>query len=270
MTKENEKKFKKAVTNRVKKELLELDTISKESFENLYSSIYNNYSLEELLDLEISEEKVLTIKEIEEIRKGTEKNLEELDENTKTALIAMQTENFTLLQQVQKDTEKLKMEIKELKSLLYRDELTKVHNRKWFSDKILDSSGKFKNDGFITVIDLDNFKKINDGFSHIVGDKVLKFVAHFLNEMKETKVIRYGGDEFVLMSNDKISEDKLKKDLISLQKEISKKKLKANNKIFKAEFSFGTVRFKKGLDLKIIFEKADKKMYENKKNKETR
>jgi len=51
------------------------------------------------------------------------------------------------------------------------------------------------------VIDIDNFKKINDHYGHLIGDQVLKDIAKKINEYvrEQDYVARYGGDEFVIL-----------------------------------------------------------------------
>lgn len=54
------------------------------------------------------------------------------------------------------------------------------------------------------MIDIDNFKIINDKYGHIIGDEIIKFVSHKIinNVRAEDVVARYGGDEFVAIVHD--------------------------------------------------------------------
>lgn len=93
------------------------------------------------------------------------------------------------------------MEIVTLKSLT--DALTGLHNRDYLRKKIkelLDSG----HHGSLFMIDLDNFKQINDTFGHIVGDKTLELFADVLrsNSREEDIVCRLAGDEFVVFYTD--------------------------------------------------------------------
>ena len=78
--------------------------------------------------------------------------------------------------------------------LLYTDALTGVYNRRYYEDYIL--LHEIQN---LSVIDIDNFKAINDSYGHFVGDIVLQKIAKLICSSvgKGDTVIRYGGDEDV-------------------------------------------------------------------------
>lgn len=257
----NKEEFKKAVTRRVKKEILKVDVIDEKSFKKLYEEISTKYNLEELHELEVQEDKVLSQEELNDLKKATEEGLSKLDKNTRTALLAMQTANTALLEQVAQTTNTLKIEIEELKHLVHRDDLTKIYNRKWFADIMIDGVEKFKNSGVMAVIDLNKFKIVNDTYGHSTGDKVLKFIAYKLNEIEDCHVIRYGGDEFILISSGEKTIKELEKSVSDLRKEVEEKRLKAGNKIFTTSFSFGIARFSKGDCSREVFSDADEEMY---------
>ena len=84
------------------------------------------------------------------------------------------------------------------------DSLTEVYNRRFFFENANREFARFKRYHHplsIIMLDLDNYKNINDTFGHITGDLVLKAVAKFIQEnIRETDVLgRYGGDEFSLL-----------------------------------------------------------------------
>mgnify|MGYP003950472101 CR=1 FL=1 len=84
------------------------------------------------------------------------------------------------------------------------DQLTGIFNRRLFDRKIKDEverARRYKRDLSLLLIDLDNFKPINDTLGHRQGDKVLQEAAQFLNTHIRgvDTVCRYGGDEFVIM-----------------------------------------------------------------------
>lgn len=94
-------------------------------------------------------------------------------------------------------------EIKVIKSY-QRDSLTNLYNRIGFntvaSDLLLSSNNSNNKFAFF-FIDIDNFKKVNDVFGHLAGDKVLIDVAQLLSKIlnNESIICRYGGDEFIAL-----------------------------------------------------------------------
>lgn len=83
---------------------------------------------------------------------------------------------------------------------LYRDALTGVYNRRYFEEKI--KTTRFS--AGVAMIDLDDFKIYNDTYGHEAGDMVLDTVVQIIkkNIRKSDILIRYGGDEFLLLLPD--------------------------------------------------------------------
>ena len=81
--------------------------------------------------------------------------------------------------------------------LLYTDSLTEVYNRRYYDEQFRDSDDIEA----VVVIDVDSFKHINDRYGHHAGDIVLRRIAKTVSSCvrKTDAVIRYGGDEFVLL-----------------------------------------------------------------------
>lgn len=82
-----------------------------------------------------------------------------------------------------------------------KDPLTGVYNRGYLAEAIEDMAHQYENI-VVAIIDTDNFKVINDKMGHIVGDTVLRGLSHLAENLVidyKGKVIRYGGDEFVII-----------------------------------------------------------------------
>ena len=88
---------------------------------------------------------------------------------------------------------------------LYRDALTGIYNRRYFEDKIKNAHLA----AGIAMIDLDDFKLYNDTYGHETGDVVLDTVVQIIkkNIRKSDTLIRYGGDEFLLILPDIMGAD---------------------------------------------------------------
>ncbi len=110
------------------------------------------------------------------------------------------TQNIALVEKVD-ELNKLQQELYHLST---RDALTNLYNRRYATEQIGIIFSRAKRHSFplsIALLDLDHFKSINDEFSHLVGDAVLKAVAHILNDStREIDIAaRYGGEEFLLI-----------------------------------------------------------------------
>ena len=94
--------------------------------------------------------------------------------------------------------EKLMDSLAQMENLATRDHLTKLYNRRRFSELAVEAL-KTHNTVSLFMLDLDHFKRINDQHGHPAGDKVLRHVAAICVEEINTEGIlgRYGGEEFI-------------------------------------------------------------------------
>ena len=128
---------------------------------------------------------------------------------------------------VEQRTEELKKANLKLEKLAYTDSLTGVANRSALlikSEEELRRSRRLGYDMGVMMLDLDNFKSVNDTYGHDAGDKVLQSVAQAVNNSlrKDETFGRLGGEEFVVVVHgaDKVGMQQLAKriqDVISLQ-----------------------------------------------------
>lgn len=92
----------------------------------------------------------------------------------------------------------------ELKVMATTDALTLINNRRTFmsiGDEIFAYAKRYDEPFSIILMDIDHFKKVNDQYGHLVGDKVLKNIAKLLRSLiRESDLLaRYGGEEFILL-----------------------------------------------------------------------
>ncbi len=113
---------------------------------------------------------------------------------------------------------------------LNRDGLTALYNNKYIKELISINLNKYiqKNEKFsLLMIDIDNFKGINDTFGHMFGDRVIVDVASMLHEIIGDKGYagRFGGDEFII-----IIPKTIEKDAVIIAEEIMEKLETLNEK----------------------------------------
>ena len=253
------------ISNETKESIFDIDVVTP----SIYTSVFSKFAT--IHDASIDNKKTITDNLLDEkiaqytsLQTTTSQNAQKLEENAQKAISAIKNKNDTVLNMVLQETEQLRQEIKKLKESIYKDELTHVYNRKWLHDNVLDKDGQdFKGSGTLAIIDLNYFKIINDTYGHTIGDKVL---IYFANQLKETDeaVIRYGGDEFIVMFCDNVSKKTAISKLNDIREKILKKNIQVKNASFKISFSLGAQEFKKGDGLIDIIEKADKSMYKDK------
>ena len=88
--------------------------------------------------------------------------------------------------------------------LAYLDGLTGIHNRRYFEMRIteeLERAQRYNSRLSVLMIDIDNFKRLNDEFGHLLGDEVLRqFSGIFQQQLRKGDVLcRYGGEEFAIL-----------------------------------------------------------------------
>lgn len=261
----SESNILRIISNETKSSIDQMDVVTP----SIYASIFTKYADEHNEIIENEHELAVDILKQEcstltHMQDNTSKNANLLTQNTDKAINAIKHKDEEGLVQVLRETQHLKKEIEKLKEAVYRDELTHAYNRKWLHDNYLNEDNvSFKEAGTLAIIDLNYFKQVNDTHGHIIGDKVLIYIA---NQLKATRVnvIRYGGDEFIIIFEAKNSIKYAIDNLEKIRENVISKKLKAHDSKFTVSFSYGLVTFASGNDLAQTIELADKNMYEDK------
>ena len=236
---------------------------------SVFSSIFTQFAKQHHTDIDDEQGLASTLlsqecSSLTSMQARTSQDAHELSEHANRAIEAIKAKDETLLNEVLKETQKLRVEIEKLKESVYKDELTNVYNRKWIHDKYLNKdSDTFKDAGTLAIIDLNYFKLVNDTHGHVIGDKVLILIANQLKQSKN-EVVRYGGDEFIILFSKDISQDEAKNILNEIRESVIAKKLKAHKHLFRTSFSIGVNSYKEGETLASVIETADKSMYEDK------
>ncbi len=171
------------------------------------------------------------------------------------------------MQEVIANLEASQIELKRLSSI---DPLTKLYNRRFFtktSEHFFNLAMRNKSSLSIIMLDIDNFKLINDTYGHQVGDEVLVYLASMLVASRKSDIVcRFGGEEFIILLPDTDIDGTL---LIAekLRQNIGSNLIKLeDNRELKFTASFGIAEIDHSLDKNIekIIYRADKAMYEAK------
>jgi diguanylate cyclase (GGDEF)-like protein len=251
------------ITNDTLKEVRKYDVVTPDFFTDTFYSKATNIDINLDKDLIARDGTQSILDKVINVQKETKKHTNELKNNIDLATVAIEEKDDKSLGEVKNNIDDLYQRILHLEEQVYLDELTKVQNRKWLFEKIL-SNNSFINDGTLTFVDIDKFKLINDNYGHVAGDKVLVMIAQLTTRLINSKTIRYGGDEFIIISESEDS-SKQKRFFDTINQNLSKKELTYQGNSFKVGISFGSIDYKSGDNFHEVIEKVDKMMYEHKK-----
>ena len=145
------------------------------------------------------------------------------------------------------------------------DSLTGIANRRWIQGKLLEAMALAKRYGIpfsVLILDIDNFKQINDSYGHLIGDSVLIKMAETIQEnCRETDFLaRWGGEEFLIL----LPNTELKGAVASAEK--IRSSIEQNNFHIKNKTtcSIGIAQYSPGFSLEEVVHLADTAMYEAK------
>ncbi len=150
--------------------------------------------------------------------------------------------------------------------LSIRDHLTNLYNRRYMEEFLkneLEASRRYQYSFSIVMIDLDDFKKINDTYGHEAGDEVLKSVAEIMrNNMRKADVIgRYGGEEFIVMMP-KTTKENAGKCMEKIRRFINSRLFNFNGKDVHITASFGIASYPEdSLDIQDLLAISDIRLY---------
>ncbi len=133
------------------------------------------------------------------------------------SVIIWRTSTVNLIQNklIQKQKEELEKKNSELENMARTDMLTGLNNRMYFAEFVEMEATRIKRTGeraSLILMDLDNFKEVNDNYGHPSGDSVLKWIAGVIQrQVRSTDICaRFGGEEFAVMLPDTSAEGALR------------------------------------------------------------
>jgi len=192
----------------------------------------------------------------------TFKHEEQSIENSSEDKISVLVERLDALEQ---QSAELKLTIAEQSDRAYLDPLTQIPNRLAYERRSKEEYSRWQRYSSplsLAVADIDLFKRINDTYGHVAGDKVLKVIAKLLSEdLREADFIcRYGGEEFVILFPETESTNAVSV-LEKVRHRVASCPFHFKKNPVQITVSFGVSQFIEGDTVVSVFKRADKGLY---------
>lgn len=172
--------------------------------QNVSEAIAQNREFGALLQIELNAlQQAESGEEIETLRQILIGGIEELIQGHRS-LESKLRRTSEYLRLIQSDSDRLRDELNKVRLLSLTDEYTGLPNRRAFMRRLQDEIGRAQRYGFplaLALLDLDEFKAINDAYGHAAGDEVLRsYAANVLSILRHHDLVaRYGGEEFAVL-----------------------------------------------------------------------
>jgi diguanylate cyclase (GGDEF)-like protein len=186
--------------------------------------------------------------------------------------------NCLLLDSFEKD--KIATLLNTYNQMLLSDALTGIFNRRFLDEQFVPSLRCCQDPHLVVnlaFVDLNDFKRINDAYGHLVGDELLKYGAsyfklafHSREHGKERLAVRFGGDEFLIISCG-VPFARFKTEFLALSKGMKRDVSFLSSPLFHFDFSTGLASSEElgeGWSWETLIALADRRMYDSKKTKE--
>ena len=162
----------------------------------------------------------------------------------------------------------LQAELEQVSEQVSQDQLTGALNRRGLDEAMqreISRAARRKMPLSVAVLDLDNFKRLNDTYGHQAGDDALVHQPRVVKKtLRPTDIVaRFGGEEFIVLYSDTALEPAVEITR-RLQRELTKRYFLHNNERLLITFSAGVAQFKPGETQEQVFARADKAMYQAK------
>lgn len=197
-----------------------------------------------------------------------------LEEEQRKKLEKKLTQMSSQVQQLELQSQSFEKRIQEQQAKSLQDALTKLGNRAAFDEHFAKEIVRFHHKKFnlaISVVDLDDFKRINDTYGHTAGDKTLQVIANTLKKIigDDAFIGRYGGEEFVLVFSDMDKVTVVNK-LNILRKKVASLPFTFKNNRVSITLSIGVSLVQQDDNVHSAFERADDALYQAKKSGKNR
>lgn len=266
------------------KEIIRKQEIIKQSLgkaritvKQMVNSLINN--IEELTDatgtyqvkLEYFSDKVNQTNDLEELNQLLVEIMQETQQ-VQSSVLVYRGDLIVTREEVNKAQDQInQLEVKllEMGEKVHEDHLTGIFNRRGLDsafEREISRAQRNQEPLCFVLLDIDNFKQLNDTHGHKVGDDALVFLVGAIKETTRAEdiVSRYGGEEFAILLPNTVLEEAL---LISsrILRNLTKKFFLYENKRLLITFSAGVAQYQTGESQESIFKRADQAMYKAKK-----
>lgn len=186
--------------------------------------------------------------------------------NSRTEFLAARAE----VEAAQEKIAQLESELTEMSEKVQEDHLTGTLNRRGLDtafEREAARAARQQSSLCLAVLDIDDFKKLNDTYGHLVGDDALVYLVEAIkNETRSEDVVaRFGGEEFIILLPD-TELDLAVSVLTRIKRNLTKKFFLYENKRLLITFSAGVAKYRIGESEDILVKRADEAMYQAKKN----
>lgn len=173
--------------------------------------------------------------------------------------VALKNKDIDMLSDIYKQMHTLEKEVKSLNSKLFVDELTNTHNRKWIYNKYLNKEADFKSNGIAILIDVIDYKYIEQEYGTLIANNLLIFITNFIKKnLKEEgskyKIARFIDNQFFIFVSEN-NEKETKNLIFNIKQLLLNTTLKSNSGlVIKGNFDFYVKSFMENQSSKEVFE----------------
>jgi len=253
----------KRITNRLRTELSNLITETSNNVGQAHSDV--SISAKKLAAHSKNINKNTAIEDMRFILTDVVKETKQVAENGNSLKV--------MLDHTKNEVEQLRQELEQTKWEATTDPLTGLRNRRAFEKAMQDNIKMVETNDTqlcLVMVDIDHFKRVNDTYGHLFGDRVLKSVASLLmaNIKGKDTIARFGGEEFAIMLPDTQLEFA---EIVAenLRKAVERARIRKTNTgelLDKLTVSLGITHFHSGEATDEFIDRADKALYLSKEN----
>ena len=195
--------------------------------------------------------------DFDETMQNVSQSVSDIKQSTQDAIVAIDKKDESGLKSAYNQLKTYQERILKLEEDMYTDEVTGVYNRKYLLNHELEAGEKFKTDGMLIHICINNFAQINKEHGHESGDVVIKYISKLFQKnlgSMEIHFIRYIGVNFVVLAKEAVSTKaaaicQQTADLI-----LSKKFKTKSGEVLHIDLQVDTVSYKKAQGFQELYE----------------